>query len=55
LISIWQVTSSTLYLQLLLLVIGGLAGLMRVVLSSWVSFPPGYSYMQFYSHLSEWS
>ncbi|KAL3603676.1 hypothetical protein D5086_004535 [Populus alba] len=31
------VTSSTLYLQLLLLVIGGLAGLMHVVLSSWVS------------------
>ncbi|KAG6785970.1 hypothetical protein POTOM_007561 [Populus tomentosa] len=35
LISIRQVTSSTLYLQLLLLVIGGLAGLMHVVLSSW--------------------
>ncbi|KAJ6953941.1 hypothetical protein NC652_005624 [Populus alba x Populus x berolinensis] len=32
-----KVTSSTLYLQLLLLVIGGLAGLMHVVLSSWAN------------------
>ncbi|KAF9682830.1 hypothetical protein SADUNF_Sadunf05G0149000 [Salix dunnii] len=37
-----KVTSSTLYPQSLLLVIGGFAGLMHVVLSSWVGVPPAF-------------